>query len=135
MSQTPTVAAKWSKVALQWLPFADAAYAGVICTGVFTTGHVGAEALAELEENGAEEAVQAVTRGLDAIRQIFTEHDVEEQFESDELVVRLVELRESLRREYDVGRTLQEQLDEAVQKEQYEKAAELRDELNRRHAS
>lgn len=25
MSQTPTVAAKWSKVALQWLPFADAA--------------------------------------------------------------------------------------------------------------
>lgn len=94
-----------------------------------------AEALAELEENGAEEAVQAVTRGLDAIREIFVEHDVEEQFESDELVVRLVELRESLRREYDVGRTLQEQLDEAVQKEQYERAAELRDELAKRHAS
>jgi predicted TPR repeat methyltransferase len=30
------------------LPFADGAYAGVISTGVFTTGHVGAEALAEL---------------------------------------------------------------------------------------
>ncbi len=30
------------------LPFADGAFAGVISTGVFTTGHVGAEALPEL---------------------------------------------------------------------------------------
>lgn len=30
------------------LPFADGAYAGIISTGVFTTGHVGAEALPEL---------------------------------------------------------------------------------------
>ena len=30
------------------LPFADGNFAGIISTGVFTTGHVGAEALAEL---------------------------------------------------------------------------------------
>lgn len=30
------------------LPFADGAYAGILSTGVFTTGHVGAEALPEL---------------------------------------------------------------------------------------
>lgn len=30
------------------LPFADQSYAGIISTGVFTTGHVGAEALDEL---------------------------------------------------------------------------------------
>jgi len=30
------------------LPFADAAFAGVIATGVFTTGHVGAEGVPEL---------------------------------------------------------------------------------------
>jgi len=30
------------------LPFADNAYAGIVSTGVFTTGHVGAEALDEL---------------------------------------------------------------------------------------
>ncbi|MDT8853968.1 class I SAM-dependent methyltransferase [Paracoccaceae bacterium Fryx2] len=30
------------------LPFADGQFAGVVSTGVFTTGHVGAEALAEL---------------------------------------------------------------------------------------
>jgi predicted TPR repeat methyltransferase len=30
------------------LPFADAAFAGIVAAGVFTTGHVGAEALPEL---------------------------------------------------------------------------------------
>lgn len=30
------------------LPFADGAYAGIVCAGVFTTGHVGAEGLDEL---------------------------------------------------------------------------------------
>ena len=30
------------------LPYADGAFAAVVCTGVFTTGHVGAEALPEL---------------------------------------------------------------------------------------
>ena len=30
------------------LPFGDGAYAGIVSTGVFTTGHVGAEALPEL---------------------------------------------------------------------------------------
>jgi predicted TPR repeat methyltransferase len=30
------------------LPFADGAYAGIVAAGVFTTGHVGAEALPEL---------------------------------------------------------------------------------------
>jgi predicted TPR repeat methyltransferase len=30
------------------LPFETGIYAGIICTGVFTTGHVGADALAEL---------------------------------------------------------------------------------------
>lgn len=93
-----------------------------------------AEALAELEENGPEEAIQAVSNGLDAIRAIFVEHEVEDQFDADELVIRLVELRESLRKEYDVGRTLQEQLDDAVESEQYELAAELRDQLARRQA-
>jgi len=43
------VYAKLHNIALgSALPFADGAYAGVICTGVFTTGHVGCEALAEL---------------------------------------------------------------------------------------
>ena len=47
-------------------------------------------------------------------------------------MVRLVDLRESLRNEYSVGQTLNEQLADAVEREQYELAARLRDELSRR---
>jgi hypothetical protein len=91
-----------------------------------------ASALAELNERGPEAAVQEINCGLDHVRRLFASHDVEERFESDELVQRLVRLRESLREEYQVGRTLQEQLADAVQSEQYELAARLRDELARR---
>ncbi len=94
-----------------------------------------AEALGELEENTAEEAVQAINSGLERIRQFFVKHDAEEHFEDDELVVRLVELRESLRSEYSVGQTLKEKLADAVAQEQYELAAQLRDELTRRESN
>ena len=91
-----------------------------------------AEALGALEENTAEEAIQAINSGLETMRVFFAKHEAEEHFDSDELVVRLVELRESLRSEYAVGQTLKEQLEEAVEHEQYELAAQLRDELSRR---
>jgi hypothetical protein len=94
-----------------------------------------ADALGELEEDTAEEAVQAINRGLETMRGFFIKHDAEEHFDSDELVVRLIELRESLRTEYEVGKTLSERLDDAVKTEQYELAAKLRDELTRREAN
>ena len=91
-----------------------------------------AAALGALEENSAEEAVQEINLGLETMRKFFAKHDAEEHFDSDELVVRLAELRESLRNEYEVGQTLKERLTEAVEQEQYELAAQLRDELTRR---
>ena len=91
-----------------------------------------AAALAELEENGAEAAVHVINDGLERIEELFRSHDLAEQFEEDDLVKRLVRFRESLRQEYRVGRTLQEQLADAVAAEQYELAARLRDELSRR---
>ncbi len=91
-----------------------------------------ANALGELEENTAEEAVQAINGGLETMRSFFAKYDAEDHFEADELVVRLIELREKLRSEYEVGQTLSEQLAEAVEMEQYELAARLRDELTRR---
>lgn len=94
-----------------------------------------ADALGELEEDTAEEAVQAINRGLETMRGFFIKHDAEEHFDTDELVVRLIELRESLRTEYEVGKTLSERLDDAVKTEQYELAAKLRDELTRREAN
>jgi hypothetical protein len=91
-----------------------------------------AHALGQLEEETAEEAVQAINSGLETMRQFFVKHDAEEHFDADELVVRLIELRESLRSEYAVGQTLKERLEEAVAHEQYELAAQIRDELTRR---
>ncbi|MEM6365826.1 MAG: UvrB/UvrC motif-containing protein [Planctomycetota bacterium] len=91
-----------------------------------------AEALGELEENTAEEAIAAINRGLDTLKDFFVKHDAEDHFEDDELIQRLIELRESLRTEYSVGQTLRERLDTAVAEEKYELAAQLRDELTRR---
>ena len=89
-------------------------------------------ALAELEDQHAEAAVEAINDGLDRIREVFVEYEAEDQFDEDELVQRLHELREALRKEYAVGRTLNERLRDAVAAEQYELAAKLRDELMRR---
>lgn len=91
-------------------------------------------ALAELEEKHAEAAVEVINEGLDRIREVFVEYEADDQYEEDELVQRLHELREALRKEYEVGRTLHEQLQDAVASEQYELAAKLRDELARRHS-
>ncbi|MCU0960947.1 MAG: UvrB/UvrC motif-containing protein [Pirellulaceae bacterium] len=91
-----------------------------------------ASALAELEDQGPEAAVHEINRGLHRLEQLFRQYDRDFRAEDDELVQRLVQLRESLREVYGVGRTLQEQLADAVAAEQYERAAQLRDELARR---
>ena len=93
-----------------------------------------ADALAALEdeEDGAELAIRAINQGLERLQGFFDEYELEERFEDDEFVSRLIELRESVRERFAVGRTLHEQLDEAVANEQYELAAELRDKLHQR---
>jgi hypothetical protein len=91
-----------------------------------------AAAMEQLEHDAAEAAVHTINAGLDQLRELFVEHDVEELYDDNELVARLTELRESLRDHYHVGQTLQEQLQDAVSREQYELAAKLRDELARR---
>ena len=92
-----------------------------------------ASALSKLEENtGPETAIEEINNGLEKMQELFEELGVEEQFEEDELTKRLIELREDLREKFEVGRTLEEQLADAVESEQYELAAELRDKLARR---
>ena len=94
-----------------------------------------ANALAHVETDSPERAVESINRGLDKLREVFDEHEAEDQFEDDELVQRLVELRETLRSQFDVGKTLQEQLADAVAQEHYELAAKLRDQLDERRPS
>ena len=92
-----------------------------------------AAALAVLERSGPEAAIEEINAGLGQLRKLFTGEGVEGQFEEDELVAQLNELKESLRKEYHVGRTLAEQLSDAVAAEEYERAARLRDEIARRN--
>jgi hypothetical protein len=91
-----------------------------------------AVALAELEDSGPEAAIAAISEGLERLRRLFAEYDAEEHFDEDELVAKLVELKESIRNHYRIGKTLDEQLAEAVATEQYEEAARLRDEIANR---
>jgi hypothetical protein len=93
---------------------------------------VQAASLAVLEDQGAEAAISEINRGLDAFRTLFEEYDAGDRFDDDELVKRLVELQDSLRNHYQVGRTLDEQLADAVAAEQYELAAKLRDKIAHR---
>ena len=92
-----------------------------------------ANAMSKLVKDAPEEAVESINLGLEELHLVFARHDLDEEFETDELVVRLTELRESLRDQFDVGRTLQEQLADAVAMEQYELAASLRDKMQKRH--
>ncbi len=94
---------------------------------------VQAASLAVLEDQGAEAAISEINLGLDKFRTLFEEYDAGERFEEDELVKRLVELQDSLRNHYQVGRTLDEQLADAVAAEQYELAAQLRDKIANRN--
>lgn len=90
-----------------------------------------AAALAALDESGPQAAIEQFNQGLTQIESFFEEHGIEEQYKDDEMAGRLIEMRESLRDHYSVGRTLGEQLAAAVAKEQYELAAKLRDKITR----
>ena len=91
-----------------------------------------AAAMLELKESGPEGAIETINRGLEEMRAVFVKFGAEEQFDNDELVRQLGVMKESLRTEYHVGKTLAEQLADAVAAEEYECAAKLRDEIAQR---
>ena len=93
-----------------------------------------AAALAQLDEGGPEPAMEEIDRGLAQIREVFRAVEAEEHFDEDEFVKQLAELRDWIRQHYHVGRTLSEQLADAIAREQYERAAQLRDEMARRRS-
>ena len=89
-----------------------------------------ASALAALEDCDAEDAIAEIDSGLELMQTVFEEHEAEEEFEQDEMVMQLRKLRDSLKEEY-LGPSLEERLEHAVKSEEYELAARLRDELAR----
>jgi hypothetical protein len=91
-----------------------------------------AAALAEVEHSGPAAAIEQVRNGLRLIREVFRTVDAAEQYDDDELVRQLIELEDWIRKNYQMGQTLEEQLAEAVAREEYELAARLRDQISRR---
>jgi hypothetical protein len=91
-----------------------------------------AQALVQLEENHPEVAIQQLDQGLEDLARVFEKHDAGDYYEQDAFVVKLQEMRESVKEHYELGLTLAEQLSEAIAAEQYELAAELRDRISHR---
>ncbi len=91
-----------------------------------------AVALQRIQASDPAAAIEEINGGLKRMRGIFSAMDVDDRFDEDPLVGQLVELKESLRQEHSVGKTLAEQLADAIAAEQYERAAELRDKISRR---
>jgi hypothetical protein len=91
-----------------------------------------AAALAEIDDGQAEKAISELNEGLDRMKSFYVEHDAAERFEDDDLAERLQQLRDTVRNEFHIDRTLEERLTEAVAAEQYELAAQLRDEIAKR---
>jgi hypothetical protein len=90
-----------------------------------------AAAALRVEENHPDRAIDEIRIGLEKIREFFAEHELEDEFDEDGMVQHLRKVDASLREEYKIGATLQEQLEQAIAEENYEKAAQLRDRLRR----
>ncbi len=98
-----------------------------------------ATAMEQLEARGPEEAISRLERGVQRIEELVrggrVAYDSDDSDGYRELVERLEELKDAVREQYGVDRTLEEQLKDALAIEDYEKAAQLRDELDRREAT
>lgn len=90
---------------------------------------VQAEALGFVKSENAAAGVSAINHGLPQLRALVEKLEQEEPTDGDHLIESLIKLRESLRVHFKIGKTLDEQLAEAIALEQYELAARLRDQI------
>jgi len=89
-------------------------------------------ALIQLEETDPEGAIEVIDQGLKDLAEVFEKHDAAEHYDEDAFVIKLREMRDSVKEHYELGPTLTEQLAEAIAAEQYEIAAGLRDQIDYR---
>lgn len=91
-----------------------------------------AAAALRVEKKDPEGAIDELRAGLEKLRVFFAAHDLEDQMDEDGMVQHLRKLERSLREEHQIETTLQEQLEQAIAEEDYERAAQLRDRLRKR---
>ena len=93
-----------------------------------------ATAALALKRNKPEEAIDAIHEGIETLRThkaTLTDSD-DDDTPHDQLVEQLIILENDIRKNFEVAKTLREQLDEAVDQEDYERAARLRDQIKAR---
>ena len=103
-----------------------------------------AAALAALERRGAEAAIAEIDAGIESIRDALSGEEIsgdgdgvadidgdDDGDDDDELLARLTEMKSAMAEQYDVKSSLAERLADAIAAEQYELAAELRDQMGR----
>ena len=92
-----------------------------------------ARAIPLYEEKRFRDALQLIERGISAIREFLVEHELEDQEEDCLELEFLKRWREEIERTrpLEASEKLQRQLDQAVSNENYERAAQLRDELRK----
>ena len=91
-----------------------------------------AAAALHLQRDDPEGAINEIHAGLGRMRQFFTYFEAEEQMEDNPMIQHLHKMETSVRQQHHIEETLQEQLNRAVENEEYEKAARLRDALRKR---
>jgi len=91
-----------------------------------------AAAALEVENGEPRHAIAAIHDGLERLRVFFASYDREEEMEEDSMVQHLHHVEAALRQQFQIDTTLEEQLQQAIDAEDYERAAELRDELKKR---
>jgi hypothetical protein len=88
-----------------------------------------AAALGTLERGGADAAVAEIDAGMKSIREVLAENEEAGDLDEDELLAKLAEMKDAVAAHYDVQPPLTQQLADAIAAEQYELAAQLRDQL------
>jgi hypothetical protein len=90
-----------------------------------------AAAALEVELNAPERAIRELHRGLDRLREFFAFYEREEEMDEDRMVQHLRHVEATLRQQYQIDATLEEQLAQAIAAEDYERAAQLRDAMKK----
>jgi len=83
----------------------------------------------QVENNAPESAVTEIHAGLERLRHFFVSYEREDEMDEDGMVNHLRHVEAALRKQFSIGPSLQEQLQQAIAEEDYERAARLRDEL------
>ena len=91
-----------------------------------------AAAALHVEKNAPEQAISEIHAGIEKLRAFFAFYEREDEMDEDGMVQHLRHVESALREQYKIDATLEEQLQQAIADEDYERAARLRDALKKK---